>query len=324
MNLNREGKINPLVSVIIPTYNCARYITEAIESVLNQTCKDFEIIIIDDGSTDNTGNIINDYIEKNYTIKYFYQKNKGPAAARNNGLSKARGEYIAFLDSDDIWLPEFLHKLVSKIESNPETGFIYCGCLFVSAEREIIPDYIRRNYFVRGNIVLDLFCNYFLMTGSVVIRKQCLDKVGYFNEKLLVGEDYDLFLRVAYHYKADFVNENLFERRVLSNSLSRKDFKLDARNDLETLKRFVKEHADFYISHRKIISARLADYYFSFGYKCLHNGEAVLAFPLFLYSMSHKPSVRVVKNLIFCLIPHPLRRFLKEKYAKRKCYHPYL
>jgi glycosyltransferase involved in cell wall biosynthesis len=108
----------PKVSVIIPTYNCAQYITEAIESVLNQTYKDFEIIVVDDGSTDNTNEILRSYIEKK-KIRYFYQENSGVSSARNMGVRVSQGEYISFLDSDDFWEVNHLQQLLNAMWKYP-------------------------------------------------------------------------------------------------------------------------------------------------------------------------------------------------------------
>src|SRR4030042_4018515 len=106
----------PTVSVIIPTYNYAHFLFEAVKSVLDQTYKDFELIIIDDGSTDNTKDVVDNIMKKSNVIRYFYQVNQGLSAARNHGIRVAKGEYIALLDADDIWSDKFLEKMSSKIE----------------------------------------------------------------------------------------------------------------------------------------------------------------------------------------------------------------
>ena len=114
---NRE----PLVSVIIPTYNSSQYIKEAIDSVLAQTYKNFEIIVIDDGSTDNTKEVLAPYLS---VIKYIYKNNGGPASARNRGIKEANGEFVAFLDADDVWKPDRLARGVDILDQRPEVGLI--------------------------------------------------------------------------------------------------------------------------------------------------------------------------------------------------------
>jgi glycosyltransferase involved in cell wall biosynthesis len=110
------------VSVVIPTYNSAHLLDDALQSVLEQTYKDFEIIVVDDGSTDNTSEVVSKYNDK---LHYFRVDNRGPAKARNYGISKATGKYIAFLDADDKWLPTKLEKQVSMFEQNPEFGMVF-------------------------------------------------------------------------------------------------------------------------------------------------------------------------------------------------------
>jgi len=124
----------PKISVISPTYNRAHLITRAVHSVLNQTYQDFEYIVVDDASTDNTEEVIKGF--KDERIKYIkHEKNRGPSAARNTGIKAAKGEYIGFLDSDDEWLPEQAEKQVSKfLESPDNVGVIYCGHVVISDE----------------------------------------------------------------------------------------------------------------------------------------------------------------------------------------------
>ena len=131
--------MNSLVSAIIPTYNSVNYISEAINSVLNQTYKNCEIIVVDDGSTDNTRKTVENYIRKYpHKIKYFYQENKGPSAARNKGIKEARGNYIAFLDSDDLWLPDKLEKQISLFMKDVSLKLTYCGGYYEDEEGSVI------------------------------------------------------------------------------------------------------------------------------------------------------------------------------------------
>lgn len=300
---------NAKVSVIIPTYNCAQYVIEAIESVLNQTYQNYEIIVFDDGSTDDTKSVIQPYIESG-KIKYIYQENMGPGAARNRGIEIAEGDYVAFLDADDVWLPNFLEQSVNTLSQNIHAGFVYSGNYFVDENRKEIPNYIRKNVFKRGNVCLDLFCNHFIMTPSVLIKKECFKKTGSFDENLMVGEDYDFFLRLTYLYDAEFIANKVWERRVLKGSLSRKDFVQDFLNDIKTLKNFVLKHPEFYANNKKKIHSRLSSYHLTFGYNCLEKKKNWMAFKQLLQSLKYRPSKRAIKNLILCLTPHDFRRFL--------------
>jgi len=302
------------VSVIIPVYNGAGFICDAIDSVFSQTFNDCEIIIVDDGSTDDLTEVLRKY---NNRIKYFYQKNNGPAAARNKGISVSEGEHIAFLDADDIWLPTKLEKQIVLLESGSDIGFVYCDNYFVDADRKIIPDYSREIKLLEGDIFLDFFCRHFILTPAVILRKRCLDKIGLFNEGLAVGEDYDFFLRLAYLFKAGVVKEKLWERRILSNSLSRKDYIQDAMNDLFTLKNFIKQNPTVFLKNKKRILERLGDYHLKFAYSLLENGKNFKAFSQLILSARYHVSLKVLKNMMLCLLPFQLRKAIKEgMYAK--------
>ncbi len=309
--VNKVMDKSNLVSVIIPAYNCQHYVTDAINSVLSQTYNNVEIIVVDDGSVDDTSNIVKEYALRHVNIKYIYQPNKGPAAARNNGIKIATGQYIAFLDADDIWLPKFLSTQVNKIQTTTDIGFVYCNNHYVDKDKNYIKNYVRKTNGYTGDVCLKLFCEHFLLTPSVLIKKCCFDDVGLFDESLRVGEDYEFFLRLSYAYKADFVNEKLWERRVISTSLSRQDYVLDATSDLRTLKNFLGSHPELFKKNKKQISKRMSDYHFMYGYKCLEHGENIRALKQFCLSINYMFSIRCAKNILLTAVPYKIREKLK-------------
>lgn len=205
----------PKVSVIIPTYNRANYICEAIDSVIAQTCKDYEIIVVDDGSTDNTKDAIKKYDGK---IRYIYQKNRGVAAARNAGIRQAVGRYIAFCDSDDIWLPLKLEKQLILFEENLMVGFVYCFMLVESKgalSKRILPSKPAQNF---SDL---LIYGAAIPLSSVVIRKEWLLEVGFFDESMKYVEDYDLWLRILLKYKeVKYIQEPLAIWRQHGDNIS--------------------------------------------------------------------------------------------------------
>jgi glycosyltransferase involved in cell wall biosynthesis len=171
------------VSVIVPVYNCERYMAEAIGSVIGQAYRPIEVIVVDDGSTDGTAALVKSL---DVTIRYIYQRNRGPAAARNRGLAMARGDVIAFLDADDYWPTNKLEIQLKYLKENPGIevvmGRIQCIGMFTEAESKIRfegPD----NTIVSVNL------------GSGIFRKSVFDKVGVFDESLRYFEDHDWFLR---------------------------------------------------------------------------------------------------------------------------------
>ncbi len=187
----------PTVSVVIPAYNSSDVISEAIESVLSQTYKDFEIIVVDDGGTDNTEEIIRSY---DFPVNYIKQENGGAAVARNTGMHAARGDYIALLDSDDIWLPSKLEKQIEFLERETDVGVVCCDgfrwtppsvpaeCQRLSALRGVTPSRPSLEFMFKVHLIL---------TSSVVFRRKLLETVGYMNPKLKHGQDVEFFIRLA-------------------------------------------------------------------------------------------------------------------------------
>lgn len=209
---------NELVSVIIPTYNRANLIQQSVKSVLNQTYNNFEIIIIDDGSSDNTEEVINKLNDNR--IRYIkHAVNKGASAARNTGIREAKGKYIAFQDSDDHWLPDKLEKQVKRIENTPDhVGAVFGGYWIIGKgnEKRYFPEQVIKD----GNIFHTLLKGNVVGMPVVMIKKICFDKVGYFNETLPALEDWELLLRISRDYEFLYINEPLVTVYETENSIS--------------------------------------------------------------------------------------------------------
>ena len=205
----------PKVSVIIPTYNRASYICETIDSVLDQTFTDYEIIVVDDGSTDNTKEIVSLHIEKySKKIRYFYQENRGEAGARNTGIKESKGEYIAFLDSDDIWHREKLEKQIKALEGS-DVSLVYCSMYII---KDGYVNYKKRKPSSPALNFHDLLLGGKSIPMTGLVKKNDLDKVGLFDESIKLACDYDMWLRFSMKYKIKFMNEPLaFYRRHASN-----------------------------------------------------------------------------------------------------------
>lgn len=211
----------PKVSVIIPTYNRADFIEDAVESVLCQTYKDFEIIIVDDGSTDNTKDMLQKFHNK---IRYIYKSNGGVASARNAGIKHAQGIYIAFLDSDDLWLPERLQFGVQALESDKDIGLIFSDCSRVFHKEMSAKSYFDDYKPYAGFVFKQLYMQNFIPTPTVILRKKCFQQVELFNEELSSCEDYDMWLRISTCFRIDYIKMPLAIYRTQSGSLSRKNF----------------------------------------------------------------------------------------------------
>ncbi len=206
----------PSISVIIPTYNRGYIITEAVESVLAQTYKDLEIIVVDDGSADNTREVLKPYRDR---IRYFYQANKGVAAARNKGIEEAEGKFIAFLDSDDLWLPEKLELQKELFDNRPELGLVYTRFWRIYAEsgkKKLKP---KDGYLKEGYICPQVLFKYLVWAGSVMARKACFCKAGGFDPSLPLVQDRDMWIRIAREFRISFINQPLVINRIQKDSV---------------------------------------------------------------------------------------------------------
>lgn len=202
----------PKVSVIIPTYNRAEYLSRTINSVLKQTFSDWELLIVDDGSADNTFDVVKEFTDKDERIKYFYQKNSGgPSSPRNTGLEKAQGEFIAFLDSDDEWFPEKLQKQIDFFTNNQNPKLGVLACFVYVKENKTGELTLKKDNYFKGNVINKLVNNNFLFTSSCVMTKlSILKEIGLFDLQFKVGEDWDIWLRISEAgYEFDFVPEYL-------------------------------------------------------------------------------------------------------------------
>lgn len=191
--LAAKTKIMPsLVSVIIPTYNRADYIAEAVDSVLAQTYAPIEIIVVDDGSTDNTKEIIERYKDK---VRYIWQENAWCGAARNRGLKAANGDFVAFLDSDDLWTSEKAVRDVEFLDNHPEIGAVYSDYDEIDAEGKFIKRIHKSK--LRGWITSELLHDSPIFTSSLMVRKVFFEQVGGFREEPEISEDWELWVRLS-------------------------------------------------------------------------------------------------------------------------------
>lgn len=212
-----------MVSIIVPTYNREKEISRAINSILQQTYEDYEIIIVDDGSTDHTRSVVEQI--KDDRIRYIQlEQNQGAGHARNIGIQEARFDYIAFLDSDDEWMPDKLNLQMDKLLSSGEKfGMVYCrmsGYQRHSDARFICPPMELKNEVLEGELFDKLLLHNVIGTPTVLLRRECLEQIGGFKESLLCLEDWELILRIAKEWKIGFVDKILVEVHKLDGSIS--------------------------------------------------------------------------------------------------------
>ena len=210
--------MSKLISVIIPTYNCGAFIKEALDSVFVQTFTDYEVIVVDDGSTDNTRGVVDRFGEK---VRYIYQENKGVSAARNTGIKNAQGRFIAFLDADDIWLPKKLELQMKAMSESDSIGIVACGLFCIRGKDNIEKEVIPKNYPNKNQLIQELCCDpdvFFGAGSSVLVRRECFQKLGLFDENLHAAEDWDMCLRIAKSYDVRSVQLPLLEYRARAGS----------------------------------------------------------------------------------------------------------
>lgn len=213
----------PLVSVVVPTYNCGRFLSDALDSVLRQSYTNREVIVVDDGSTDDSLEVLKAYCDRVRPdrVQIVTQQNLGVSAARNAGIQQSRGELIAFLDADDLWHPEKLARQV-PLFANPAVGLVYCAVEYVDEGlRPLGTNFTGR----RGRVLREIA----LLRGTVVlaggstavVRRACFDKVGRFDREMSTAADWDMWRRIACFWEVDVVREPLMLYRMRPASMHR-------------------------------------------------------------------------------------------------------
>jgi len=266
----------PLVSVIMPCFNGEAFITEAINSVLNQTFEEFELIVIDDGSTDRSAELLSCYGER---IRVVRQPNRGVSVARNVGIQLSAGEYVAFLDSDDYWHPDFLDEMV-KAMADARTAIAYCGWQNVGAAPG--APFVPPNYETRDKLHHLLRFASLWPIHAILIRRSMLPATQPFNNKYPACEDYDLWLRIASFHRIQLVPRVLAFYRKHSEGQATSDQARVARYNLLVKQQFLR---DFPSLRRTLPGARLREYYaggfLDRGYRCLWRGDLQAAHSIF-------------------------------------------
>lgn len=284
----------PVVSVIIPTYNRAAWLRKSIESVLNQTYQNFELIVVDDGSTDETLEVVKSFKDKR--IRYFRQtkkfpiKSQGAAAARNIGIKNARGEFIAFNDDDDLWRKRKLEKQMAAFKNaGKKTGVVYSKIVRIKGkEKFFIPK--GKDIKKEGNVYRDLFLeNWTVALPSSVVKKECFQKAGLFDEEFPRYQEWELWLRMSKDYDFKYLSDVLVKSYILEKGIHTNDKAL-----LRAIELILKKHKKEIEKDNLILAFwcfRLGDFYY-------HKGRMEKARKLFKKAYSLYPSFRYFRAVI--------------------------
>ena len=207
--------MKPKISVIMPVLNGERFIDQALQSVVDQTYTDLELVVIDDGSTDGTPVRVDSFRDRIQIAYVRHEARQGIARSVNDGLAHARGDFIAFLDHDDAWLPDFLQTQIDHLTRHPDVGMVHSDFQTIDTDGNVIEESVaarRGRQRPSGHVFPQLFIDSFIVANSVLVRRECFTRLGGFDESLHWG-DYHMWLRVALHYKVDYVDRVLTRYR---------------------------------------------------------------------------------------------------------------
>lgn len=304
----------PRVSVIIPTFNRAKHITHAIDSVISQSYRDLEIIVIDDGSTDNTRDVLDRYKTK---IKYLYQKKSGVSTARNYGIRQAQGEWIAFLDSDDEWMPEYLSLQMDRVEQNPKVcAHITNSIQLMDNDHEINTFRKLRCNFINkfGNkmfleIERPLFTvikHHITSLQSTIIKRKVFIEAGLFNENLTIAEDFDAIARMSLHGPMEICKKPLvyiIRRRESIDNLTNQMYSVSGMNCFAFVYNRLREDNRLLFKEKRIINKYLSCNRRAVANIYLKNGETKKAKSKYKESFFIYPSAKSLLKYIISYLP---------------------
>ncbi len=261
---------SPTVSVIMNCLNCSEYLPEAIDSVFAQTYTNWEIVFWDNASTDNSAEIAKSYGGK---LRYFRSDKTYPLGeARNLAIEQARGRRIAFLDCDDIWLPEKLEKHLKLLEKKPQVALVFSDCYIINSAGNILKRSFDRSRPYRGRIFSELFIENFIPLLTVVIRKKVFEKMKGFDPRFRIAQDWDLFLRLAESFEIDFIDLPLAKYRTHQANFS-KNVDVAMHEVLEIVDYWLNKRPELKITLRKKLKEKITAIHCRLGYFHLRNNQ---------------------------------------------------
>ena len=306
--MNASGESTPTVSVVIPAYNAERFIGEAINSVLEQTYRDFEVIVVDDGSADETAEVVKAYDE----VRYLYKENGGTASARNRGIEASCGRYVAFLDADNLWEPAKLEAQMALFERRPSLVWSYTDSLLVD-ERKEQPVYRKSQLVGRpeGDVLERLIHGNFMPPSTVVVAREVLEEMGGFDESHLhrISEGWELWTRIAARYPVGYVHRPLVKtRQHACRKTGTMDLEHAYRSRKAIIEKAVRRDPDRLGGRRR---SALASLCLNIGRRHLDREERAASCRLFWQALRYRPAYLAAwLYLGASFMPRPLLRIL--------------
>jgi len=278
--------MRPKVSICIPTFNRKDYLKETLESVFAQTFRDFEVVIVDDGSTDSTEQMLK---AVDYPVRYHWQENQGESAARNKLLELARGEYLTFIDSDDLLFPFSVEKLVKVVETHGPDTIAYSSYINIDETGAEVKR--KRQKLPSGNIVVDLFEHIYVHSCGTMCTKKLIQEAGGFNITLPVCSPYVVWLKLSLKYKFIAVEEPTFKRRRHFSNLSERSF-ANRKIELDVLENFYYNDCGEEIIPRHLAMKRLSKEGYRAGRCAIREGLNEKARQLLSQSFRRHPNIK--------------------------------
>ena len=302
----------PTVTVVIPSYNSMRYIAETMETVLNQTYRDFEVLVVNDGSTDDTPNWVERLSEKEPKVRMVSQANQGLAGARCTGVTNAKGKYVAFIDDDDLWELTKLEKQVNSLESNPEAGVCYTWTALADSEGKPTGRVIASE--AEGNVWTKMTEMNIVCCGSTpMIRRSCFDEVGLFDREVSPSDDWDMWWRISAKYPFTLIKEPLILYRQHPNNSSKK-----CEHMLKTSRILIERN--FANAPLELLHYRNRSYgciYLYLGWRAIENNDYQQADEYRRQAIAHRPQLRYSAKCIRLTVAILIQRWLGADFYDR-------
>ena len=271
--------MTPTISIIMPVLNGERYIAEAIESIRRQTYTDYELLVIDDGSSDRTREIVCGFATR-LELKYVHhESNQGITPSINDGLRRASGRFIAFLDHDDAWLPDFLETQLAHLANHPDVGMVHSDFQTIDGGGKVLEHSVaqaRHRTRPSGFVFRHLFMQSMICGNTVLVRKECFERLGLWDERLRWA-DYHMWLRISRQYKIDYVPQVLTAYRQHASQCTRSNMSRPADEApvaAQTIERLLEDFPEIRQElGEQTISRRMASFYFDLAYGWFSEGE---------------------------------------------------